>query len=82
MAVGEGNGTPLLYSCLENPMDGATTGTNLENTILSKKKASHRNPPVACFIDVKCPEWQIHRERELTGASLGLERCRGGQNGE
>ena len=41
-------------------MDGATTGTNLENTILSKKKASHRNPPVACFIDVKCPEWQIH----------------------
>ena len=21
-AVGEGNGTPLQYSCLENPMDG------------------------------------------------------------
>ena len=22
--MGEGNGTPLLYSCLENPMDGGT----------------------------------------------------------
>ena len=22
MASGEGNGTPLQYSCLENPMDG------------------------------------------------------------
>ena len=22
MIIGEGNGTPLQYSCLENPMDG------------------------------------------------------------
>ena len=22
MSIGEGNGTPLQYSCLENPMDG------------------------------------------------------------
>ena len=22
LAIGEGNGTPLQYSCLENPMDG------------------------------------------------------------
>ena len=22
LVVGEGNGTPLQYSCLENPMDG------------------------------------------------------------
>ena len=22
--LGEGNGTPLQYSCLENPMDGGT----------------------------------------------------------
>ena len=22
LSVGEGNGTPLQYSCLENPMDG------------------------------------------------------------
>ena len=22
MSAGEGNGTPLQYSCLENPMDG------------------------------------------------------------
>ena len=24
MEIGEGNGTPLQYSCLENPMDGGT----------------------------------------------------------
>ena len=24
VTVGEGNGTPLQYSCLENPMDGGT----------------------------------------------------------
>ena len=24
MSHGEGNGTPLQYSCLENPMDGGT----------------------------------------------------------
>ena len=23
LIIGEGNGTPLQYSCLENPMDGA-----------------------------------------------------------
>ena len=23
-AIGEGNGNPLLYSCLENPLDGGT----------------------------------------------------------
>ena len=25
MNVGEGNGTPLQYSCLENPMDGGAS---------------------------------------------------------
>ena len=26
VTVGEGNGTPLQYSCLENPMDGGPGG--------------------------------------------------------
>ena len=25
-SLGEGNGTPLQYSCLENPMDGGACG--------------------------------------------------------
>ena len=29
MGIGEGNGNPLQYSCLENPMDGgAANGTS------------------------------------------------------
>ena len=39
-AIGEGNGTPLQYSCLENPMDGgawcaAVHGVAKSRTILS-----------------------------------------------
>ena len=38
--VGEGNGTPLQYSCLENPMDGgawsaAVHGVSKSRTLLS-----------------------------------------------
>ena len=41
MVVGEGNGTPLQYSCLENPMDGgawwaAVLGVTGSRTQLSK----------------------------------------------
>ena len=45
--VGEGNGTPLQYSCLENPMDGgawwaAVHGVSNSQTWLSEKEmATH-----------------------------------------
>ena len=29
--IGEGNGTSLQYSCLENPMDGGAHGTALQS---------------------------------------------------
>ena len=32
---GEGNGTPLQYSCLENPMDGGVHGVAKSQTRLS-----------------------------------------------
>ena len=32
---GEGNGTPLQYSCLENPMDGGVHGVTKSRTRLS-----------------------------------------------
>ena len=35
MKCGEGNGTPLQYSCLENPMDGGVHGVVKSRTRLS-----------------------------------------------
>ena len=34
--IGEGNGTPLQYSCLENPMDGGAwyTGTSTQHSVI------------------------------------------------
>ena len=32
--VGEGNGNPLQYSCLENPMDGSTSGFSVLHYLL------------------------------------------------
>ena len=52
---GEGNGNPLQYSCLENPMDGGTWQarlhgvTELDRTSLS---LSRRNCPHAGYIVV------------------------------
>ena len=33
---GEGNGTPLQYSCLENPMDGETWGAAVHGVAKSR----------------------------------------------
>ena len=48
---GEGNGTPLQYSCLENPMDGGAwwgrkesdTAEQLHFHVLEKEMATHSN---------------------------------------
>ena len=40
VADGEGNGTPIQYSCLENPMDGGawySPGCSLEGIVLKLK---------------------------------------------
>ena len=49
LLMGEGNGTPLQYSCLENPMDGgawwaAVYGVKQSWTRL-KRRSSSSNPP-------------------------------------
>ena len=38
--VGEGNGTPLQYSCLENPMDGGTWWVAVYGVIKSRTRLS------------------------------------------
>ena len=36
MAVGEGSGTPLQYSCLENPVDGEAWWAEVHGVVKSQ----------------------------------------------
>ena len=38
--VGEGNGNPLQYSCLENPMDGGAWGATVHGVAKSRTRLS------------------------------------------
>ena len=38
---GEGNGTPLQYSCLENPMEGGAFAFPFHFHVLEKEMAAH-----------------------------------------
>ena len=38
---GEGNGNPLQYSCLENPMDGGTWQATVHGVTKSRSRLSH-----------------------------------------
>ena len=40
MLVGEGNGTPLQYSCLENPMDGGAWRATVHGIAKSRTQLS------------------------------------------
>ena len=39
--IGEGNGTPLQYSCLENPMDGGACPWGLEESDMTERLHFH-----------------------------------------
>ena len=40
MSLGEGNGTPLQYSCLENPMDGGAWWAAVHGVAKSRTRLS------------------------------------------
>ena len=40
MGIGEGNGTPLRYSCLENPMDGGAWNAAVHGVDLGRARLS------------------------------------------
>ena len=42
--IGEGNGTPLQYSCLENPMDGGAWWTAVHGVAKSRTRLSDFTP--------------------------------------
>ena len=41
IAIGEGNGTPLQYSCLENPMDGGAWWAAVHGVARSRTRLSN-----------------------------------------
>ena len=41
LVIGEGNGTPLQYSCLENPMDGGAWWAAVHGVAKSRTRLSH-----------------------------------------
>ena len=41
MEIGEGNGTPLQYSCLENPMDGGAWWAAVHGVAKSQARLSN-----------------------------------------
>ena len=80
--VGEGNGTPLQYSCLENPMDGGTWWAAVHGVTKSRTQLS--DFPFTFHFHALEKEmatqssvlaWRIPRTGELSGLpSMGLHR--------
>ena len=59
--TGEGNGTPLQYSCLENPMEGLSDFTfTFHFHALEKEMATHSSVLA----------WRIQGQRSLVGCRL------------
>ena len=46
---GEGNGNPLQYSCLENPMDRGAWRTTVHGVTKSQTRLKHLKLSVSCF---------------------------------
>ena len=71
--VGEGNGTPLQYSCLENPMDGGAWWAAIHGVAKSRTRLSNftfmhwrrKWPPTPVFLPGESQGW-----RSLVGCCL------------
>ena len=53
-APGEGNGNPLQYSCLENPMDGGAWWATVHGVAKSWTQLSDFTPLLFSYNDVVC----------------------------
>ena len=83
--VGEGNGTPLQYSCLENPMDGRAWWAAVHGVVKSQTRLSDFpftfHFPLSCLGEgngnpLQCSCLENPRDREpgglpSMGASVG-----------
>ena len=50
---GEGNGNPLLYSCLENPMDGGALRATVPGVAKSQTRLSNFTSPMVNCVPTK-----------------------------
>ena len=75
---GEGNGSPLQYSCLENPMDRRAWWATAHGVAKSRTRLSNfmfKHLIVLCLVTQSCPTLQAHGQRSLVGYSpLGFSR--------
>ena len=74
LSDGEGNGTPLQYSCLENPMDGGAWQAVVHGVSKSRTRPSDLTFPF--YFHALEKEWQPTPEF-LPGESQGLGRLVG-----
>ena len=72
----EGNGTPLQYSCLENPMDGGAWKAAVHGVAEGQTRLSDFTFPFHCHVLEKemathssIPAWEIPWTEELVGYS-------------
>ena len=66
--IGEGNGNPLQYSCLENPRDGgalwaAVYGVAQSRTRLKRFSSSNNNNKIQSIVFLKIPQQLGKREK-------------------
>ena len=89
---GEGNGNPLQYSCLENPMDGGNWWATVHRVAKSQTRLSDFTFLLSCLtlcdcMDCSPPGSCIHRILQsrntgvgchalLVGSNLGVPHCR------
>ena len=59
LCIGEGNGTPLHYSCLENPMDGGAWWAAVYGVVQSWTQLKRRSSSILC---VGLPQWLSGKE--------------------
>ena len=57
---GEGNGNPLQYSCLENPMDGGAWLATVHGVAKSQTRLSDFTTLVSCNCLFSCPKIQAY----------------------
>ena len=79
---GEGNGTPLQYSCLENPMDRRAWGATFHGVAKSRTRLSDFTFTFPGGASGKGPTWQCRRHKKCWISLIpGCGRSPGGEHG-
>ena len=61
LGVGEGNGTPLQYSCLENPMDGGAWWAVVHGVAKNRTRLSNLAAAAAFGVSGHVTNWGVRK---------------------